>query len=130
MPIDVRFDEDRRMLRVRVSARWPTLPEIIAERSRLIVAGYIRSDVVELVDARALTRGIPTLAQIKGILNSIGAPPLKCAVLVNSALLQYCAGRVAEALDPYGVRVFRDESAAMDWLFQADISHEPAQATL
>jgi|SRR5687767_14153582 len=129
MPIDVRFDEDRRMLHIRVSAEWPTLPEIIAERSRLILAGYIRSDVVELVDARALTRGIPTLAQIKGILNSIGAPPLKRAVLVNTAL-QYCAGRVAEALDPYGVRVFRDESAAMDWLFQTGISHEAAPATL
>ena len=129
MPIDIRFDEDRRMLHVRVSARLPTLPEIIAERSRLILAGYIRPDVVELVDARGLTRGIPTLTQIKGILNSIGAPPLKRAVLVNSAL-QYCAARVAEALDPYGVRVFRDESAALDWLFQSDISHEPARATL
>ena len=129
MPIDVRFDDERRMLHVRVSAEWPTLPEIVAERSRLILAGYIRSDIVELVDARALTRGIPSLSQIKGILNSIGQPPLKRAVVVDSTL-QYCAGRVAEALDPHGVRVFRDESAALDWLFQSDISHEPSPATL
>ena len=128
MPIDVRFDEDRRMLHVTISEHWPTLPEIVAERSRLIMAGYIRPDIVELVDARGVALAVPNLSQIKGILNSIGRPPLKRAVLVSSTL-HYCAARVAEALDPFGVRVFLDECAAFDWLFQGDISQRSARAT-
>ena len=59
MPIDVRFDEDRRLIRVTLSGTWPALPEIVAERSRLILAGVIGPGVVELIDARAVTRGIP-----------------------------------------------------------------------
>src|SRR5687768_3583244 len=128
MPIDVRFDEERRMLHVTVSEQWPTLPEIVTERSRLILAGYIRPDVVELVDVRAVTLGLPNLSQVRGVLNSIGRPPLKRAVLVNSAL-EFCAARVAEVLDPHGVRVFRDERAALQWLFQSDVSPQPAPAT-
>ena len=115
MPIEARFDEDRQLLHVVLSDAWPTLPEIIGERSRLIMAGHIRPGVVELVDARAVTRGIPNLPQMRSILHAIGAPPMKRAVLV-SPNVQYSAGRLAEALDPHGVRVFRDESEAMDWL--------------
>src|SRR5688500_8708725 len=115
MPIDVRFDEERRMLHVTVSEQWPTLPEIVTERSRLILAGYIRPDVVELADVHTLTLGRPSLAQARGVLNSIGRPTLKRAVLDISAV-EFCAFRVAEVLDPHGVRVFRDESAALNWL--------------
>lgn len=117
MPIEARFDEDRQLLHVVLSDAWPTLPEIIGERSRLIMAGYIRPGVVELVDARAVTRGIPNLAQMRSILHAVGAPPAKRAVLVSSNV-QYSAGRIAEALRPNGVRVFRDEAAALDWLFE------------
>ena len=41
MPIDVRFDEDKELLHITLSGAWPTLPEIVAERSRLILSGYI-----------------------------------------------------------------------------------------
>jgi hypothetical protein len=116
MPIDVRFDEDRELLHVTLTGVWPTLPEIVAERSRLIMAGYIRPAVVELIDARAVTRGIPNLSQIMSILNAIGETPSKRAVLVASTV-QYSAGRVAETLAPKGVRVFREETVALDWLF-------------
>ena len=116
MPIDVRFDEDRELLHITLTGAWPTLPEIVAERSRLIMAGYIRPTLVELVDARGVSRGIPNLAQMRTILQTIGNPPIKRAVLVGSNV-QYAAGRVAETLDPHGVRVFREESVALDWLF-------------
>lgn len=116
MPVEARFDEDRRLLHVTVTDTWPNLPEIIELRSKLILAGCVRPDVVELVDARGVTRAIPNIAQIKAILGTIGKPPAKRAVLVASDV-QYAAGRVAELLDPYGVRVFRDESVALAWLF-------------
>ena len=116
MPIDVRFDEDRELLHITLSGAWPTLPEIVAERSRLILSGYIRPTVVELVDARNVSRGLPNLSQMKMILQTIGTLPSKRAVLVSSNI-QYAAGKLAETLDPHGVRVFREESVALDWLF-------------
>jgi hypothetical protein len=116
MPIDVKFDEDRELLYITLTGTWPTLPEIIAERSRLIMAGHIRAGVVELIDARTVTRGIPNLAQMRSILHAIGDTPIKRAVLVSSNV-QYSAGRLAETLDPRGVRVFREETVALDWLF-------------
>ena len=116
MPIDVRFDEDRELLHITLSGAWPTLPEIVAERSRLILAGYIRPSVVELIDARNATRGLPNLSQMKTILQTIGNLPSKRAVLVSSNI-QFAAGKLAETLDPHGVRVFREESVALDWLF-------------
>ena len=84
MPIDVKFDEDRELLHITLSDTWPTLPEIVAERSRLILAGYLRPGVVELVDARSVKRGIPNLSQMKAILQAIGGLPIKRAVLVSS----------------------------------------------
>lgn len=116
MPIEARFDEDRQLLHVVLSGEWPTLPEIIGERSRLIMAGYIRPGVVELVDARGVTRGIPNLNQIRSILHAIGTPPIKRAVVVSSSV-EFSAGRVAAALSPEAVRVFGDEPAALEWLF-------------
>ena len=83
MPIDVRFDEDRELLHITLSGAWPTLPEIVAERSRLILSGYIRPTVVELIDARNVSRGLPNLSQMKMILHAIGNLPSKRAVLVN-----------------------------------------------
>ena len=82
MPLDVKFDEDKRLIQVIVSGTWPTLPEIVAERSRLILAGMIRPGVVELVDTRGVTRGIPNLSQMQAILQSIGKPPDKRAIVV------------------------------------------------
>lgn len=118
MPIDVRFDEDRELLHISLSDTWPTLPEIVAERSRLILEGYLRPSVVELVDARNVRHGLPSLLQLKAILQAIGNLPLKRAVLVSSNI-QVAAGRLADTLDLHGVRVFRDESLAMDWLFSS-----------
>jgi len=86
MPIDVKFDEEKRLLRVTISGAWPTLPEIVAERSRLILAGIIRPGVVELVDARKVTKGIPNLSQMQAILHSISNPPLKRAIIVSSTI--------------------------------------------
>ena len=116
MPIDVKFDEDRELFHITLTGVWPTLPEIVAERSRLIMAGYIRAGVVELVDARAVSRGIPNLSQLRAILQAIGNPPIKRAVIVGSNV-QYTAGRLAETIEPNGVRVFRDEAVAFEWLF-------------
>jgi hypothetical protein len=115
MAIDVKFDEDRRLLHVTLTGSWPTLPEIIAERSRLILAGLIGPGVVELVDARSVTKRIPNLSQMQAILHAIGKPPHKRALVVTSNV-QFGAGRIAETLDPKGVRVFRDEEAALQWL--------------
>lgn len=117
MPIEARFDEERQLLHVVLSDTWPTLPEIIGERSRLIMAGYIRPGVVELVDARRVTRGLPNLQQMRSILHTLGTPPAKRAVLVTSNI-QYSAARIAETLSPDGVRVFGDEADALDWLFE------------
>jgi hypothetical protein len=119
MPIEVRFDEDRRLIHVTLTGAWPTLPEIIAERSRLIMNGVIRAGVVELVDARQVTRGIPNLSQMQGILHAVGKPPHKRAIVVTSNV-QFNAGRMAEVLDPRGLKVFRDEEAAIAWLLSAD----------
>lgn len=118
MALEVRFDEDRRMIHVIVSGQWPTLPEIIAERSRLIMDGRIRPDVFELIDTRGVTRGIPNLSQMQAILHAIGKPPNKRAVIVGSNL-QFGAGRLAETLDPKGLKVFRDEESALKWLYES-----------
>ena len=126
MPIDVRFDEERRLIRVTVSGSWPTLPEIIAERSRLILAGVIRPGVVELCDARGVTRGIPNLSQMQAILHSISKPPDKRAIIVSSAV-QFTAGRMAEVLDPQGLRVFREEEPALAWLMEKDSVDPPVK---
>lgn len=85
MAIEAMFDEDRKVLFITVSGTWPTLPEIIAERSRLILAGYVRESVVELVDARTVRRGIPNLSQMKAILNAIGKMPHKRRVAARRA---------------------------------------------
>ena len=119
MPIDVRFDDDRRLLHITVTGTWPTLPEIIAERSRLILAGIVRKGVVELVDARGITKGIPNLSQMQGILHAISKPPDKRALVVSSNV-QFSAARMAELLDPHGLRVFRDEESALAWLFETE----------
>ena len=119
MPIEVRFDEERKLLHVTVSGSWPTLPEILAERTRLIQAGHIRPGVVELVDARKVTRGIPNLSQMQGILKAIGKPPDRRALVVRSNV-HFGAGRMAELLDPGALRVFRDEASALAWLFDTD----------
>jgi hypothetical protein len=126
MPIDVRFDEERRLIHVTVSGAWPTLPEIIAERSRLILAGMIRPGVVELCDARGVTRGIPNLSQMQAILHSISKPPDKRAIIVSSTV-QFTAGRMAEVLDPKGLRVFREEEAALAWLMEKDSIDPPVK---
>ena len=126
MPIDVKFDEDRRLIRVTVAGTWPTLPEIIAERSRLMAAGYIRPGVVELVDTRGVTRGIPNLSQMQAIMHAISKPPDKRAIVVGTNL-QLSAGRMAELLDPKGLKVFREEAPALAWLFEKDQPDEPVQ---
>jgi hypothetical protein len=127
VPIDVRFDEDRRLIHVVVTGPWPTLPEIIAERSRLILAGMITPGVVELVDVRGVNKGIPNLSQLQAILNAIGKPPNRRAVVVGSTV-QYGAGRIAEALDPRGIKVFRDEASARQWLFDPESTEDPPKA--
>lgn len=127
MPIDVKFDEDRRLIHVTVTGTWPTLPEIVAERSRLIMAGMIRPGVVELVDARGVTRGIPNLSQMQAILHAIGKPPQRRAVIVSSSL-QLGAGRIAEVLDPKSIKVFLDdEAAALAWLLQPEQPEPPVK---
>ena len=117
MSIHAQFDRDRKLLYVTVTDAWPTLPEIVALRSQLILEGCIHPDVVELVDARTVSRAIPNLSQMKAILRAIDKPPLKRALLVSTDV-QYAAGRLAEMLDPAAVRVFRDESVALAWLFE------------
>ena len=127
MPIDVKFDDERRLIRVTLGTTWPTLPEIVAERSRMILAGMIRPGVVELVDARPVVRGIPNLSQMQAILHAIGKPPIKRAIIVSSKV-QFGAGRIAEALDPKGLKVFRDdEEGALRWLADNDAADPPVQ---
>lgn len=126
MPLEVRFDEERLLVHVIVTGTWPTLPEIVAERSRLIMAGVIRPGVVELCDARGVTRGIPNLSQMQAILHSIGKPPDKRAIVVSSAV-QLSAGKLAEVLDPRGLRVFRDEESALAWLLERDSDDPPVK---
>jgi hypothetical protein len=126
MAIAITFDEDRRLLHVVLTGSWPTLPEIIAERSRLILAGMIRPGVVELIDARAVTKRIPNLSQMQAILHAIGKPPHKRAIVVSSNV-QFGAGRLAETLDPKGLKVFRDEDSAVKWLLETDPPDEPVK---
>jgi hypothetical protein len=126
MPIDVKFDEERRLIRVTLGSTWPTLPEIVAERSRMILAGMIHPGAVELVDARAVVRGIPNLSQMQAILHAIGKPAMKRAIIVSSKV-QMGAGRIAELLDPKGLKVFRDEETALRWLADNDPDEPPVQ---
>ena len=126
MPIDVKFDEDRLLIRVTVTGAWPTLPQIVEERSRLIMSGYIRPGVVELVDTRGVTKGIPNISAMQAIMHAIGKPPDKRAIVVGSNL-QFSAGRLAEVLDPKGIKVFREEEPALAWLFDKDPVEEPVK---
>jgi len=102
-------------LHVLVGDSWPTLPEITAERARLNARGFIQPGVVEFVDARAVTRAIPNLSQMRAILDALGKPPHKRAIVVATNL-QLKAGRLAELLDPDELKVFREESNARAWL--------------
>lgn len=126
MPLDVRFDEDRLLIRVTITGTWPTVPEIIAERSRMIMAGMIRPGSVELIDARAVTRGIPNLSQTQAIIHAIDKPPDKRALVVSSTV-QLGAGRLAELLDPKGLKVFSGEEAAIAWLLDDDTTDPPVK---
>jgi len=115
MSIDAWFDADNRLLHVVVGDTWPTLPEVTAERSRLLARGFIQPGVVELVDARAVTRALPNLSQLRAILDAVGNPPHKRAIVV-ATYPQLKAARLAELLDPDGLKVFREESNARAWL--------------
>jgi hypothetical protein len=126
MLIDVKFDEERRLIRVTLGSSWPTLPEIVAERSRMILRGMIRPGIVELVDARPVVRGIPNLSQMQAILHAIGKPAIKRAIVVSSNV-QVSAGRIAELLDPRGLKVFRDEDSALQWLAEQEPADPPVK---
>jgi hypothetical protein len=92
----------------------------------MIMAGMIKPGVVELCDARGVTRGIPNLSQMQAILNSISKPPEKRAIIVASSV-QLGAGRLAELLDPKGLKVFLDEDAAIAWLMEKEPSDPPVK---
>lgn len=115
MPIDARFDADNRLLQVTIGDTWPTLPEVLAERTRLIERGLLHPGIVGLIDARAVSRGIPNLSQMREILGAVGQQSHKCAIVVTTSV-QLKAGRLAELLDPEGLRVFSDECSARAWL--------------
>ena len=119
MPVDVRFDEKLLLIHATLTGSWPTLPEIILERKKLILAGAIRPGVVELIDARGVTKGIPNLSQMQAILQAISKPPDKRAIVVASNV-HFGAARLAETLDPKGLKVFRDEDSARKWLLEGD----------
>src|SRR5689334_632102 len=101
MPIDARFDADNRLLQVTIGDTWPTLPEVLAERTRLIERGLLHPGIVGLIDARAVSRGIPNLSQMREILGAVGQQSHKCAIVVTTSV-QLKAGRLAELLDPEG----------------------------
>lgn len=124
MPIDVRFDEDSRLIHVVITGTWPTLAELVAVRSQLTARGAIRDDVVELVDVCEVTRGLPNISQMEGILLAIGKPPHRRAIVVRSNV-QYSAGKMAELLDPKGIKVFRDEASARKWLLDPGPEEPP-----
>jgi hypothetical protein len=75
------------------------------------------------VDVRAVTRGIPNISQMQAILHAIGKPPQRRALVVGSNV-QFTAGRMAELLDPTGIKVFRDEASARRWLLQPPAADE------
>jgi hypothetical protein len=124
MPITVRLEEH--LIHATLTGPWPTLPEIIAERSKLILSGAIRPGAVELIDARGVTKGIPNLSQMQAILHAISKPPDKRAIVVTSNV-QFGAARLAEALDPKALKVFRDEESARKWLLGGDDLEQPVQ---
>jgi hypothetical protein len=72
---------------------------------------------------RAVTRGVPNLSQMQAILHAIGKPPQRRALVVGSHL-QFTAGRMAELLDPTGIKVFRDEASARQWLLDPPRTEE------
>jgi hypothetical protein len=39
--------------------------------------------------------------------------------------VQFGAGRLAETLDPRGLKVFRDEKSALAWLFETRETEQP-----
>ncbi|HTH24241.1 MAG TPA: hypothetical protein VL919_03980, partial [Vicinamibacterales bacterium] len=41
-----------------------------------------------------------------------------------SSNVQFGAGRLAETLDPRGLKVFRDEESALAWLFESPADEE------
>lgn len=115
MPIGVRFDADARLLYVTVAGAWPGIPEIAAERSRIISSGVIHPRVTALLDLRAVTSDIPTVSDLRAMLDAIGRPPHKRAILVSTTG-QLGVARFAELLDPLGLQVFHRESEALAWL--------------
>jgi hypothetical protein len=63
---------------------------------------------------------------MQAILHAIGKPPHKRALVVSSSL-QFGAGRLAELLDPMGLKVFRDDESALAWLMEKDGDDPPVK---
>ena len=103
------------ILRVTLTGDLPSLDEMVKERARLIVAGQLKDDTMELVDIRGLTGALPNLDQARAILVALGRPPCKRAFLAGSQA-QYEIGKMVEPLLPDSLRVFKDETAARAWL--------------
>lgn len=61
---------------------------------------------------------------MQAVVHAIARPPDKRAILVSSNV-QYQAGRMAELLDPKGLKVFRDEEAAVKWLLEITPVEKP-----
>jgi len=117
VPIDVQFDADLQLLVVTIAGSWPTLPDIVAQRSRLVARGLLKPGVVELIDIRSVAR-LPNVTEMRAILEAFGAPSRKRAIVVETSL-QFNAGKRAEALEPRSMKVFREEADALAWLLAA-----------
>jgi hypothetical protein len=103
------------VLRVTLTGPLPSLDEMVKERARLIVAGQLKDDTMELVDIRGVTGALPNLDQARAILVALGRPPARRAFLAGTDA-QYEIGRLVEPLLPNSLRVFRDEASALAWL--------------
>ena len=66
---------------------------MVKERARLIVAGQLKDDTMELVDIRGLTGALPSLDQARAILVALGRPPGKRAFLAGTERDARSAGR-------------------------------------
>ena len=116
MPLSSQQDE-RGFIRIVLQGSWPTLGEAIELRQTL---GDITDVRRILIDIRDATGPLPKYPDIRETVGAVGKTPEneRRRAFVVSSDVQFGVARTFQAIVPGSMEVFRDESAAVEWLLQ------------
>jgi hypothetical protein len=115
---------DGKVLRVTVRS-WPSLQEQAAFRRRIRSSSAFSNDLVVIGDLRSLVlEGQPTWEELRRAMQIPATPdgPRRYALLITPALTDLA--RMIETLAPdhLEIRVFTDETTALEWLLASTVN--------